>query len=92
MDGRKAYGRYGQEAFKAVHMVGGQFLFAGRVKQVVVEAQGAPGPRKWDDLAAMIYPDPTAILAMEQSSDYRRGLGDRDEGLKHTRVIASTPY
>ena len=73
-------------------MVGGQFLFAGRVKQVLIEPQSAPGPGEWDDLAAMIYPDPTAILSMEQNADYKRSLGDRDEGLKSTRVIASTPY
>ena len=89
---RQAYGRYGQEAFKAVHGVGGQFLFAGRINDVLVEAQNEPMPVVWDDLAAMIYPDPTAIFAMEQNPDYRRSLGDRDEGLRRTRVVASEAY
>ena len=44
------------------------------------------------DVAAMIYPDPTAIFAMEQFPFYRRALGERDEGLKRTRVIATRAY
>ena len=89
---RADYGRYGVEAFKAVHAVGGQFLFAGEVKSVLIPAQQEPMPIKWDDVAAMIYPDPTAILAMEQFEDYTRALGDRDKGLESTRIIATQTF
>ena len=89
---RADYGRYGVEAFKAVHAVGGQFLFAGEVKSVLIPAQQEPMPIKWDDVAAMIYPDPTAILAMEQFEDYTRALGDRDKGLERTRIIATQTF
>lgn len=92
VDGRAAYHRYGREAFKAVHAVGGQFLFAGRITAVLVPAQNAAWQIAWDDLAAMIYPDPTAIFAMEQFPFYRRALAERDEGLKRTRVIATRAY
>jgi hypothetical protein len=92
LDGRAAYLRYGREAFKAVHAVGGQFLFAGRVAAVLVPAQNPAWQVAWDDLAAMIYPDPTAIFAMEQFPFYRRALGERDAGLKRTRVIATRAY
>jgi hypothetical protein len=88
-DGRAAYLRYGREAFKAVHAVGGQFLFAGTITAVLVQPRSPDWHAPWDDVAAMIYPDPTAIFAMEQFPFYRRALGDRDEGLKRTRVIGT---
>ena len=88
-DGRAAYLRYGRVAFKAVHAVGGQFLFAGMITSVLAKPQHPDWQGPWDDVAAMIYPDPTAIFAMEQFPFYRRALGDRDEGLKRTRVIAT---
>ncbi|MEL6237524.1 MAG: hypothetical protein AAFQ90_02905 [Pseudomonadota bacterium] len=90
--GRRAYRRYGKEAMKAVHRVGGQFLFSGTITSVIAETKHHPAPGVWDDLAAMIYPDPTAIFYMEQNDDYRRALGWRDESLEHTRVIATVSY
>lgn len=89
VDGRAAYLRYGREAFKAVHAVGGQFLFAGTITKVLAQPRSPDWQVPWDDVAAMIYPDPTAIFAMEQFPFYRRALGDRDTGLKRTRVIAT---
>lgn len=91
-DGRAAYFRYGRQAMRAVHAVGGQFLFAGQITSVLAEPQEPQWQERWDDLAAMIYPDPTAIFAMEQFPFYRRALGDRDEGLKRTRVVATRAY
>jgi hypothetical protein len=92
VDGRAAYLRYGREAFKAVHAVGGQFLFAGTITAVLVQPRSPDWKAPWDDVAAMIYPDPTAIFAMEQFPFYRRALGERDAGLKRTRVIATRAY
>ena len=91
-DGRAAYHRYGRQAMRAVHDVGGQFLFAGQITAVLAAAQSPAWQDPWDDLAAMIYPGPTAIFAMEQFPFYRRALGDRDEGLKRTRVFATQAY
>lgn len=88
-DGRAAYLRYGREAMRAVHGVGGQFLFAGTITAMLVHPRSPDWRGLWDDLAAMIYPDPTAIFAMEQFPFYRRALGDRDAGLKRTLVIAT---
>lgn len=88
-DGRAAYLRYGREAFKAVHAVGGQFLFAGTITAVLAQPRSPDWQATWDDVAAMIYPDPTAIFAMEQFPAYRRALAERDAGLKRTRVIAT---
>ncbi|MFU7527370.1 hypothetical protein [Qipengyuania sp. ASV99] len=91
-DGRAAYLRYGRQAMRAVHGVGGQFLFAGQITSVLAAPESPAWQEPWDDLAAMIYPDPTAIFAMEQFPFYRRALGDRDEGLKRTRVIVTRAY
>ena len=90
--GRKTYQRYGAEAMKSVHAVGGQFLFAGKVAKILVPSKAEPGTQRWDDLAAMIYPDPEAILYMEQFDYYQAALGYRDDGLKSTRVVASIRY
>ena len=90
--GRKTYQRYGAEAMKSVHAVGGQFLFAGKVANVLVPSKAEPGTQRWDDLAAMIYPDPEAILYMEQFDYYQAALNYRDDGLKSTRVVASIAY
>jgi hypothetical protein len=91
-DGRAAYLRYGRQAMRAVHGVGGQFLFAGQITAVLAAPKSPDWQAPWDDVAAMIYPDPTAIFAMEQFLFYRRALGDRDEGLKRTRVFATQAY
>jgi hypothetical protein len=88
-EGRATYLRYGRQAIRAVHAVGGQFLFAGQITAVLSAPRSPDWQAPWDDLAGMIYPDPTAIFAMEQFPFYRRALGDRDAGLKRTRVIAT---
>jgi len=90
--GRRMYNRYGIEAMKAVHMVGGQFLFAGQITEVLIVSETATTAGVWDDLAAMIYPDPTAIFYMEQSSDYRDALSYRDQSLVNTIVIATEAH
>jgi uncharacterized protein (DUF1330 family) len=90
--GRAAYRRYARQAFRAVHAVGGQFLFAGTITAVLAWPRSPAWQVVWDDLAAMIYPDPSAILAMEQFAFYRRALAAREAGLKSTRVIATRAY
>jgi uncharacterized protein (DUF1330 family) len=90
--GRNSYNRYGLEAMKAVHVVGGQFLFAGQISKVLIESEHESTPGEWDDLAAMIYPDPLAIFYMEQSESYKKALNFRDEGLERSIVIATEAY
>ena len=90
--GRQTYQRYGSAAMRSVHSVGGQFLFAGRVSKVLVAPTAVSAPRQWDDLAAMIYPDPEAIFYMEQFDYYRAAMGYRDDSLQSSRVVASVAY
>ena len=90
--GRSTYQRYGAQAMRAVHSVGGQFLFAGKIAKVLVPSTAEPVHPDWDDLAAMIYPDPEAIFTMEQFGYYQAALHYRDEGLKSSKVVASIAY
>ncbi|MEL6104282.1 MAG: DUF1330 domain-containing protein [Pseudomonadota bacterium] len=89
---RGRYQRYGREAMRAVHRVGGQFLFAGRISEVLIESYSEPAPAEWDDLAVMIYPDPMAIFYMDQHPDYKAALDDRDKSLERTVVVATHAY
>jgi hypothetical protein len=89
--GRTAYMRYGMVAMRTVYRTGGQLLFTGRVLSVLREPKACPTIGHWDDVAAMRYPNPPAILSMEHAPDYHAALDDRDAGLDRTLVIATTP-
>ncbi|MEZ5955714.1 MAG: hypothetical protein R3C27_00670 [Hyphomonadaceae bacterium] len=91
VSGRTAYMRYGVVAMRTVYRTGGHLLFSGRILSVLREPRGGPTIGRWDDVAAMRYPNPPAILSMEHASDYRAALDDRDAGLERTLVIATTP-
>ena len=88
--GRAAYARYGIVAMRTVHRTGGHLLFFGRITEVLREATNGPTTGAWNDVAAMRYSNPAAILTMENMADYRAALHHRDAGLERTVVIAST--
>lgn len=90
-DGARAYMRYGRVALRTVYRTGGRLLFFARVREILRAADAGPCVGAWDELAAMQYNRPEAILSMEHAPDYRAALHFRDEGLKRTVVIASTP-
>jgi uncharacterized protein (DUF1330 family) len=89
--GHSAYMRYGIVALRTVYRTGGRLIFAGRILSVLREAKAGPTMGRWDDVAAMQYPTPQAILSMEHAPDYHAALDDRDAGLERTVVIATTP-
>ncbi|MCX7359455.1 MAG: hypothetical protein NT015_15105 [Alphaproteobacteria bacterium] len=89
--GRTAYMRYGMVAMRTVYRTGGHLLFTARILSVLREPKTGPTVGDWDDLAAMRYPNPPAILSMEHAPDYQAALDDRDAGLERTMVIATTP-
>lgn len=90
-EGAGAYRRYGRVALRTVYRTGGHLLFYGRIGEVLRPASAGPCMGHWDDVAAMRYNRPDAILSMEHAPDYRASLHHRDEGLVRTVVIASTP-
>lgn len=91
VSGRAAYMRYGVVALRTVYRTGGHLLFTGRILSVLREPKAGPSVGRWDDIAAMRYPSPPALLSMEHAPDYRAALDDRDAGLERTLVIATTP-
>ena len=88
--GRSAYRRYGLVALRTVYRTGGRLIFYGEVVEVLREAKAGPTTGRWNDVAAMRYPNPPAILTMEQALEYRAALKHRAAGLERTVVIAST--
>lgn len=89
--GAAAYRRYGAVAMKTVYRTGGALIFYGKVLEIVQAAKAGPAIGKWDDVAAMRYPNPSAILSMENVPAYRAALHHRDAGLARTIVIATKP-
>ena len=74
VSGRVAYMRYGIVAMRTVYRTGGHLLFSGRILSVLREAKAGPAAGCWDDVAAMRYPNPPAILSMEHAPDYHAAL------------------
>ena len=91
VSGHTAYMRYGVVAMRTVYRTGGHLIFTGRILSVLREPTAGPTVGAWDDLAAMRYPNPPAILSMEHAPDYHAALDDRDAGLERTLVIATSP-
>ena len=89
--GSAAYRRYGAVAMKTVYRTGGALIFYGRVLEIVHAAKAGSCVGVWDDVAAMRYPNPAAILSMENVPEYRAALHHRDAGLARTIVIATQP-
>lgn len=87
--GAEAYARYGLVALRSVYRTGGQLVFYGKVTGVLREAASGPTVGRWDEVAAMQYRAPAAVLTMEQLPDYRAALVHRDAGLEKSVVLAS---
>jgi len=87
--GAAAYARYGSVALQTVYRTGGALMFYAKVEAVLRQADAGPTVGHWDDVAAMRYPEPKALLAMEQVEAYRDSLHHRDAGLERTVVIAT---
>ena len=87
--GREAYARYGRVALQTVYRTGGHLLFYARINDVLRAADSAKAGGKWDEIAAMLYTSPPAILSMDQVPTYRAALAHREAGLARTIVIAT---
>lgn len=87
--GAEAYRRYGAVALQTVYRVGGTLQFYGRVRDVLREPDAGPTLGAWDDVAVMLYPNPSAIATMEQVPVYHAALHHRDVGLERTVLLAS---
>jgi hypothetical protein len=89
--GAEAYGRYGLVALQTAYRSGAHLIFVGKVDAVVRAPEAGPTQGRWNTIAVMRYPRPSAMLGMEQVPAYRAALQDRAAGLERTVVIASNP-
>lgn len=60
-----------------------------RIGDVLRAADSAKAGGKWDEIAAMLYTSPAAILSMDQVPTYHAALAHREAGLARTIVIAA---
>ena len=85
--GREAYGRYGQVSIRLITAVGGQVIWQGSPKAVLI---GAPG-ETWHKALLVRYPSKRAFLEMVSSPEYQAIAVHRTAALEDSRLIATLP-
>ena len=85
--GREAYRRYGQASIGLIIAVGGQVIWQGSPKAVLI---GAPG-EEWHKALLVRYPSKRAFLDMVSSADYQAIAVHRTAALEDSRLIATVP-
>jgi uncharacterized protein (DUF1330 family) len=85
--GREAYRRYGQVSIRLITAVGGQVIWQGSPKAVLV---GAPG-EQWHKALLVRYPSKRAFLEMISSPEYQAIAVHRTAALEDSRLIATVP-
>jgi uncharacterized protein (DUF1330 family) len=80
-EGRASYQRYIELATPLVASAGGRRIYAGQGVLALI------GPRSWDMVLLIEYPDRAALLAMLASSEYRAISHHRQEALEDSRLI-----
>jgi uncharacterized protein (DUF1330 family) len=82
--GADAYRRYADAVVKMVEARGGKVLWSGRATHVLIGSEAD----KWDAVALVQYPNPSAFLEMATSSEMHDIHGHREAGLERTVLIA----
>lgn len=85
--GREAYGRYGQVSIGLITAVGGQVIWQGSPKAVLI---GHPG-EGWHKALLVRYPSKRAFLEMVSSPEYQAIVVHRTAALEDSRLIATVP-
>ncbi len=85
--GRDAYRRYGQVSIRLITAVGGQVIWQGSPKAVLV---GEP-EEQWHKALLVSYPSKQALVEMVSSADYRAVAVHRTAALEDSRLIATVP-
>jgi len=84
--GREAYRRYATESIRFIQEFGGEGVWRGSGKAVLI---GTPGER-WDSAILVRYPSKAAFLEMLGKPGYQAVTFHRTAGLKDSRLIATT--
>ncbi len=83
--GKEAYKRYARNVTPLLAKVGGKFLWAGKVNQVIIGDQD----HKPDQILIVQYPSKEAFLEMATSEEYSIVGKDRDIALEYGGLIAT---
>jgi uncharacterized protein (DUF1330 family) len=84
LSGIDAYRRYGAVALKHVTALGGNIVWGGPQKMVVI---GDDAANEWDEIVCVRYPSCEAFLKMTQDPDYLAAHYHREAGLERTSLI-----
>jgi len=85
--GSEAYRRYGQAAIRFITAVGGQVIWQGSAKAVLI----GPAGEQWHKALLVRYPSKQAFLRMVADPDYQAITVHRSAALEDSRLIATVP-
>jgi uncharacterized protein (DUF1330 family) len=85
--GSEAYARYAREALRFVTSVGGQVIWRGSPRAVLL----GPTSERWDDALLVQYPSKQAFLRMIGNPDYQAITVHRTAALEDSRLIVTIP-
>ena len=83
LTGAQAYALYGRAMTRLVTEAGGQLLFAGEARGLLIGTVEAP----WDQVAVMMYPSFQVMVAITTSPAYAEIQVHRDAGLAGQLLI-----
>jgi len=84
--GRESYAAYLEAADPYLSQVGGEVLFRGDARQVVIGEDG-----EWDLVLVVRYPSKEAFLEMLRIPEYHEATALRTNALLDSRLIACEP-
>ena len=84
--GREAYRRYAEASIRFITESGGEVLWRGAGKAVLIGESG----ERWDTAILVKYPSKAAFLQMLGNPDYQAITFHRTAALEDSRLIATT--
>ena len=85
--GKQAYRTYSKHTLPLVKGVGGEVVYFGDVKGVLI----APESEQWDQVLLVKYPNFSAFVSMIKSDAYGKIVHHRTAALSDSRLIATQP-
>ena len=83
ISGREAYARYGAASSPVFAKVGGELVWRGQPKNVLI----GPADEQWDTAFIARYPTASAFLAMVTDPVYREAVKHRQAAVRTSRLI-----
>jgi len=87
LSGAEAYGHYGAATAKVLARVGGDILWRGDPRLMLI----GPDAERWDQVFIARYPSAHAFLAMIKDPDYASAVVHRQAAVETSRLIRCAP-